>query len=308
MLFHSRVKCFCRTVAVIIVLTTVCPFFVPGVAAKKGRDAETGKHFLWSVASERNTIYLLGSVHILKKNSYPLPQAIENIYGCCKTVVFETDLDGMNDPDSQKMIMKRGLYPQGHTLSGNVSRETHALLKTRLEASGLSIAQFDRFKPWFVAMTITGLELQRLGFDPDLGIDRYFYEKAKQEKRDMVFLETNNFQLNLMASLNKRHQDSFLRGVLKELDVIESLASEMLDAWNTGNGEKLDSILKKSNAEDPEIYDRFFVQRNRKWITHIKRLMKQDNDVLIIVGAGHLVGKESVIDLLIKKGYSVMQR
>ena len=266
------------------------------------------KHFLWAVESESNTVYLLGSVHILKQDSYPLPYAIDNIYGCCRKIVFETDLDGMNDPESQAMLMKRGLYPQGQKLSEHISQETYSLLKKRLSASGLSIAQFEQFRPWFMALSIATTELQRLGYDPNLGIDRYFFERAKRDGKEKIFFEANSFQLNLMASLNNRHQDMFLNGVLKELDVIESLASDMLDAWETGNTGKLDAILKKSHAEDPAIYKRFFTDRNRNWVLKIRRLLKQNDDVLIIVGAGHLVGNDSVVDLLRKQGYQVKQK
>jgi uncharacterized protein YbaP (TraB family) len=96
--------------------------------------------------------------------------------------------------------------------------------------------------------------------------------------------------------------------VLKELDVIEALASDMLDSWKTGDDAKLDSILQISHAEEPDIYDRFFIQRNKRWMSKIQRLMKQDEDILIIVGAGHLVGRDSLIELLKKKGYEVQQR
>jgi uncharacterized protein YbaP (TraB family) len=266
------------------------------------------KHFLWAVESERNTVYLLGSMHILKQDSYPLPAAIESTYGCCRKIVFETDLDGMNDPESQGMIMKKGLYPQGQKLSEHISSETYSLLQKRLATSGLSIAQFEQFRPWFMALSIGSMELQRLGYDPNLGIDRYFFEKAKRDGKEKIFFEANSFQLNLMASLNNRHQDMFLKGVLKELDVVESLAADMLDAWETGNTGKLDAILQKSHSEDPAIYKRFFTDRNRNWVSKIRRFLKQHDDVLIIVGAGHLVGKDSVVDLLRQHGYKVRQK
>lgn len=292
----------------VISLLAVIWLFASDAHALEGRNSEAERHFIWTVETGRNTVYLLGSIHILKQDSYPLPREVEKIFDCCRKIVFETDLDGMNDPESQKRIMKLGLYPSGLTLQENISQETYSLVKKRADAAGLPVSQFDRFRPWFAAMTLTGIELQRLGFDPALGLDRYFYQKAKKEGREMIFLETNDMQLNLMTSLNKRHQDDFLRGVIKELDVVETLASDMLDAWKTGDAEKLDSILKISHAEEPDIYDRFFIQRNKRWISIIQRLMNQDDDVLIIVGAGHLVGKDSVIELLKKKGYDVQQR
>jgi uncharacterized protein YbaP (TraB family) len=214
----------------------------------------------------------------------------------------------MNDPESQGMIMKKGLYPQGQKLSEHISSETYSLLQKRLATSGLSIAQFEQFRPWFMALSIGLMELQRLGYDPNLGIDRYFFEKAKRDGKEKIFFEANSFQLNLMASLNNRHQDMFLKGVLKELDVVESLAADMLDAWETGNTGKLDAILQKSHSEDPAIYKRFFTDRNRNWVSKIRRFLKQHDDVLIIVGAGHLVGKDSVVDLLRQHGYKVRQK
>lgn len=292
----------------VITLLSVIWLFFSEANAQEAHSAEAQRHFIWTVESGRNTVYLLGSIHILKPDSYPLPQEVEKIFECCRKIVFETDLDGMNDAESQKKILKQGHYSSGRTLSENISQETYALLKKRAGAAGLPVSRFEGLRPWFAAMTLTGMELKRLGFDPALGLDQYFYQRAKKEGREMIFLETNGIQLNLMTSLNKRHQDEFLRGVLKELGVIETLAADMLDAWKTGDTDKLDSILKISNAGEPAVYDRFFIQRNKRWISKIQRLMKQDDDVLIIVGAGHLVGKDSLVDLLKKKGYDVQQR
>ncbi len=100
----------------------------------------------------------------------------------------------------------------------------------------------------------------------------------------------------------------FLKETLRELDVIESMSSEMVKAWKTGNIDKLYSIINISFHEYPDIYKRFFTQRNKRWIPKIKQLMRQHDDVLIIVGAGHLVGKDSVIELLREKGYKVRQK
>jgi uncharacterized protein YbaP (TraB family) len=269
---------------------------------------KTKRHFLWSVESKKNTIYLIGSIHMMKKDSYPLPEAIENIYGCCKKVVFETDLDGMSSPESQTKMIKRGVYPTGQALSQNISPQTYNLLERKLDKAGLPIVLFERFKPWFVALSITAMEIQRLGFDPDLGIDRYFFNKAKRDKKEMIFLETNEFQLNLMANLGRPQQELFLRETLRELEIIESMASDMVSSWRTGDVDKLNSIIKLSLGEHPDIYRRFFIQRNRRWASKIKHLMKQADDVLIIVGSGHLVGEESLLELLRKQGYEVKQR
>ena len=285
-------------ITLILALTLTVVF---GVQAAK---TVGGKHFVWSVETGRNTIYLLGSIHVLKQNSYPLAQAIEEAYGCCKKVVFETDLDGMNDAASQSKMLSMGLYPEGETLSQSISRDTLDMLEKR----GLPITAFERFKPWFVALSVTVMEIQRLGFDPSLGVDRHFYNRAKRDGKALDFLETNDFQLNLMAEMDNDQQEAFLRETLKELEVVEEMVGDMLEAWKEGDSSRLYSITKIGFEEYPDIYYRFFTQRNRSWAGKLQKMSENGEDMLVIVGAGHLVGEGSLIELLKKKGYKVKQK
>jgi uncharacterized protein YbaP (TraB family) len=294
-------------IPLILALTLTVAF---GVQAAKTAG---GKHFIWSVETGKNTIYLLGSIHVLKRDSYPLAQAIEEAYGCCKKVVFETDLDGMKDAASQSKMLSMGLYPEGETLSQSISQDTIDLIEKR----GLPIIAFERFKPWFVALSVTVMEFQKLGLDPTLGLDQHFYNRAKKDGRALDFLETNEFQLNIMAEMDNDQQEAFLRETLKELEVIEEMAElevieemadDMLEAWKYGDSDKLYSIIKIGFDEHPDIYDRFFLQRNRNWAEKLQEMSKDGEDMLVIVGAGHLVGEGSLIELLKKKGYKVKQR
>jgi uncharacterized protein YbaP (TraB family) len=169
------------------------------------------------------------------------------------------------------------------------------------------MTQLDKFRPWLTAQTLALMEMQRLGFDPGLGIDRYFYDRARKAGKRMDFLETNEFQLNVMAKMGRRQQEGFLKTTLQELAIIEEMASDMLNAWLHGDADALHSIIKRSFHENPDIYNRFFVQRNKRWMSRIRKLMKGGEDFLVIVGAGHLAGKDSVIDLLRQHGYRVRQ-
>jgi uncharacterized protein YbaP (TraB family) len=276
--------------------------------AREAAQIKTKKHFLWSVETGNNTIYLLGSIHLLNKDSYPLPYAIQRIYDSCSIVVFETDLDGMESPAAQQKMMKLAIYGSGDRLSQKISQSTYSLLEKKLSLSGIQVTAFEQFKPWFVAMTIAVSEVMRLGFDPNLGIDRYFYEKAGRDGKEKIFLESNEYQINIFAGLNERHQELFLRETLKELEIIETMVMDMVNAWKTGDTKRLHSILKMSYDQYPEIYDRLFTIRNKMWAGKIERLMKQNDNILIIVGAGHLVGNNSLIDLLKEKGHRVIQR
>lgn len=293
--------------AVLVLFAYLCIFFNLAYAQEdlqvKGR-----KTFLWSIETGKNTVYLLGSLHILKNDSFPLGVEIEDAYMDSKKIVLETDLDSINNPEFQAKMITLGLYPEGQTLAQNVSRETYRLLEKKLVAVGLPVAHFNRFRPWVSALALTFMEFQRLGFDPSYGIDTHFFNKAKKDGKEIIVLETMDYQLGLFTKMGKAEQESFLRQALKDLEVIDTMASEMVSSWKTGDVDKLNSIIKSSFEAHPDIYNRFIIQRNKRWISRIEDLMRQDENVLVIVGAGHLVGTESILELLKKKGYKIVWR
>jgi len=280
---------------------------ISAAAALAAETAKNPRHFLWSVKGKRATVYLLGSVHILKKDSYPLPDTIETIFDCCGKIVFETDLDGMKRPKMQNMMMKLGMYPAGQTLSGNVSEETYTLLTEKLRASGIPVERFGQFRPWFAAINLASLELERMGFDASIGVDRHFFDRAHKQGKTILSLESNEFQINLFARLSRQQQEFLLNQTLKEIDIIEEQFQDMIAAWRTGDDERFNAIVSKSFSEYPDIYNRLFTRRNKTWISEIRKLMNQEGSALVIVGAGHLVGRDSVIELLKKRGYRVDQ-
>lgn len=278
------------------------------VCAAQAAHAGTGKHFLWSIQTEKNTVYLLGSVHFLRQDAYPLAEAIENAYSDSQTVVFEADIDRGNSPELQAKMMSLGFYPEGQTLPQNVSEQTYKMLGKKVSAIGLPVSQFDHFRPWFAALMLTVMELQKMQFDPSYGVDAYFFRKAKEDGKQRIFLEPVEFQINLFAEMDPREQESFLRQTMEDLAVIESTVSDMVKSWQTGDVGTLGSILNMSFNEHSDMYDRLMVQRNKKWVSRIEDLLNRDGNVLVIVGAGHLVGDENLLQLLRKRGYKTEQR
>jgi uncharacterized protein YbaP (TraB family) len=268
---------------------------------------DSAKSCLWSVQSETNTIYLLGSLHVLKPDAYPLATAIENAYAASQKIVFETDLAAMADPAVQMKMLTAGLYPEGQSLFQNLSADTRQMLEKKIAELGLPAESFARFKPWFMAVTLGMLELQRMGFNPAYGIDMYFYGKAKQNEKTIGSLEPIDYQLDLLSNMNAQNQNSFLEQTLKDLELVTELAEDMVKFWQAGESDKLFRLLFKSFKDHPQIYDRLLIQRNQKWVTQIQALLQEADTTLVIVGAGHLVGPDSVVALLEKKGYTVNQ-
>ena len=272
-------------------------------------QTQTGqKSCLWSLQTGSTTLYLLGSMHLLKPDAYPLAPAIEQAYQASRLLVFETDLAAFHDAAIQTQIMDLGKYPPGQTLSQNIGLSTRRLLEKKLTALGLQPESFEPFRPWFVAINLEALEVLKMGFDPAYGIDLHFYGRAQNDGKQTTFLETPQEQLGIFAEMSSRDQNAFLAQTLKELDLMEELTSELILYWRNGDAPRLHALLSRSFQNHPALYRRIMIDRNKKWSGQIAKLIKQHRNIMVVVGAGHLVGPDSVVEMLRRRGYQPIQR
>lgn len=269
---------------------------------------QNGRKCLWRVSSGSNTVYLLGSIHLLSRWEYPLDEAYERAYRDSTVIVLETDLDKMDRPETQALVAQHSLLPKGRLVGDVLSAETFRMLQAQLQAEGLDMVQFEGLRPWVCALTLTMLELSKRGYLPKYGIDRYFYQKAKRDRKTIVPLESVEEQLSLFFELGKAEQDAFLRRTLIDLGKVETLFPEMLELWKAGDLKQLDRIVQESFAGHPVLYDKFLVRRNAKWLPVIQGFIGQPQNALVIVGASHLGGAQGVIAQLKKQGYSVTRK
>jgi uncharacterized protein YbaP (TraB family) len=214
-----------------------------GLHAKSTAVQQTTKSCLWSIQTQSNKFYLLGSLHVLKQDAYPLAAAIGSAYSDSRKIVFETDIAALQEPAMQAKMLQLGLYPEGQNLLQNLDGGTRQLLEKKMNALGLPLEQFARFKPWFLALTLTTLEIQRLGFNPLYGIDVHFFNKARTDAKEIGFLESAEFQLNLLGNMVKKDQIAFLKQTLKDLEIVNQLAADLVKFWKAGNATKMFFLL-----------------------------------------------------------------
>ncbi|MCP3952861.1 MAG: TraB/GumN family protein [Desulfobacterales bacterium] len=295
----SRFKAWQAAIAILIAVISL------GGPPAFGQD---GRKCLWAVSSGQNTVYLLGSIHLLSRYDYPLDEAFEDAYRDSAVVVFETDLDEMDRPETQSLMMQHSLLPKGRFIRDVLSAQTFQMLKAYLQAQGLDMVRFEGLRPWVCALTLTMLELSKRGYLPAYGIDHYFYQNARRDRKKIVPLESVEEQLSLFFELGNAEQDAFLRRTLTDLEIVETLFPEMLVLWKSGDLKQLDRIMQDSFAGHPALYDKFLVRRNAKWLPVIEGLIGQPDNVLVIVGASHLGGEKGVIRQLQNKGYKVVQK
>lgn len=275
--------------------------------SKESQTQQT-KHPLWVIQTPHNKVYFLGSVHVLDKRSYPLPEVMEKAYQESQILVFEIDINEMENLEFIKWSEQIGSYPEGEGLKQHITPELYQILEQEIISFGIPMLVVEKFKPWMVVITITFLEFNRVGFDTRYGVDKHFFDRATKDGKEKQFLETAKSQLEILNRMSPQDQENFLKQTLTDLKEIETNIKNLMENWKKGDIEKLSLFLNDSFKDHPALYHDIVVERNQNWIPHLEKLLKQNKNVLVIVGALHLVGKDSVLDMLEKKGYQANQK
>lgn len=263
---------------------------------------------LWEIESPKNTVYLLGSIHLLRETDYPLAQPIQAAFEDAETVVFEIDLAESESPQTVQTFLEAAI-PDGpdELLITALDAETYQLAEETAADFGFPLLNFHNLEPWAFYLSIAGLQFIKLGFEPEYGVDAYFYNQAVQTDKTILSLETIEEQLGFFDTLSAPIQADLVEQTMLELDTFEESMDSMIAAWKAGDVAALERLTLEGFADFPEVYDAILVQRNQNWIPDIESFINQSEDYLVIVGAAHLVGPDNVIQLLQDKGYSVQQ-
>jgi uncharacterized protein YbaP (TraB family) len=264
---------------------------------------------VWSVRGEHNTVYLFGSIHVLRPGDVGLPRAAQAAYEDAEQLVMEIDMDdpAIADPLAMAAQMQRyAQLPAGQSLESVLGAD-YATVAAHVQEAGLDIAMFDGFAPWFVGMLILQLEVAKRGFDPAHGIEQQVTDQAVADGKPILGLETPADQFAVLAGLSLPEQKRFLLMTLEETESADARLDELLTAWRTGDTATLARVLSEEFDEFPELYRPLTEERNRAWVEQLAGLLDDRDDYLVVVGALHLVGRNSVVDLLRQRGYRVTQ-
>ena len=269
--------------------------------------AEDSHHTLWAVRGDHNTVYLLGSVHALKAADSDLPTEALRAYVSAKALVMEINLNQISANRLLGSILDLETLPAGQTLEGALGPDVYRKFGARAKAVGLDPGFTSHFQPWFAATMLDQLVLAQLGFDPDAGVDRQLAKRAQTDHKDIIGLETIEEQIEILAQLSPEEQRHYVLHSLAEVDDISSRLDEIVSAWRTGDTKVLERLLGGALKEFPDLYTKLTTDRNRKWLPTITRLLTDDHDYLVVVGALHLVGRDGIVKLLQRRGDEVAQ-
>jgi uncharacterized protein len=264
---------------------------------------------IWEVRSEANAVYLLGSIHLGRSDMYPMGPVVEKAYQASKIVALEAD---PTDQESVMAAISASIYQPPESLQKNLPGPLLARLSRTLERYGIPLEQVQPMKPFLVAITLASIEYAKAGFDPSLGVDMHFARRAKQDGKPVVELESFGGQIALMSNLSGRLQESLLQVTLDSIDKgeIPALVGSMVDAWKTGDREKLQGAVSAEERKLPaalaqEFHRKLMSDRNSAMAGKIESMLNGPDVHFITIGAAHLLGQDSVLQILSEKGYRV---
>ena len=254
------------------------------------------------------TVYLLGSIHLLSADAYPLPRPVQDAYADAERVVFEASMDSLRARQGE--MAARGLLQGGKTLRGELPDDLYAQVQKAAPALaplGVGMPSVDRMEPWLVALLFQSAESIKVGLVPEHGVDMHFTARAREDGKPVGSLESVDFQMELFDGLTAAEQVSYLRQSLEDLPNATELMRQMVAAWRAGDADAIDLLMNESRERAPEMYARLLTDRNAAWVPQIEAMLRGRDDVLVVVGAGHLVGGDSVVAMLRRRGYTVDQ-
>lgn len=262
---------------------------------------------LWQIEGANNSVYLLGSIHLLRSQDYPLPAVLDAAYDEAEVLIMEIDMDDLDPLAMQTAFTSYGVLQDDSTLEDLMGDKLYAEATAAAKAVNIPLEMLNKTEPWYAAITIQIMLLDRIGFDPALGVEMYMMSKAVTDGKRIDGLETIDEQLQFLDGMSLQAQRDMLLATLTEGADLAAEMDKLISAWHHGDAGTLASEMLEELAEHEELYKALVTDRNARWVKQLRKLFEHDDDYLIVVGALHLVGPSGVPLQLEQLGYNVRQ-
>ncbi len=253
---------------------------------------------VWVMQGAANRVYIAGSIHLLRPENSALPLALERAYADAERLVFELDLDDLDEVQIAGEMMQAGTRTDGKSLSQTLPRPLAERLTRTAGELGLPVAMLDTMEPWLASLMVTSVSLLKAGFSSEAGIDQQLATRAKSDHKPITGLETAAEQFAVFDHLSAENQIHLLDLTLDEAAQVPTELAAIEQAWRQGDQARLAHELQDEMASFPDLESALLIERNRKWLPAIRALLRGNDDVLVVVGAAHLLGDKGLIALL----------
>jgi hypothetical protein len=262
---------------------------------------------VWAIRGEHNTVYLAGSVHLLKAQDSALPAAFDHAYTSAKGLVMELDMDNLDPSAAAGWMLENGMNADGQGLEAIVGSARYQQIATEAKRLGMAKELLDQFAPWVVGMELIELQYAQLGYDANSGVEMQLDQRAKVDGKPIRGLETLEEQLGFLGSMSMPDQLKFLDMTIAELHDTNGDTQSVVTAWRNGDAGKLSALLSDEYKSFPALYRLLVSDRNRRWVPQIEKLLKEPQNYFVVVGALHLVGDGGLLELMRRDGFKAEQ-
>ena len=264
----------------------------PVKAAPAVKDVDPA---LWVIKDEDTTIYLFGSIHVLKPGLGWFDDGVKTAFDSSDQLVLE--LVDLPAAETQALFGKLAMDQQGKTLRSKMNDADRAVYDAAMGKLGIPSPSFDPFEPWAAGIAMSLMAMQKAGFDPNSGVEKQLTAAAKVSNKPIAGLETAEFQLGIFDTLPEADQIAFLVETAKSIDDTNSMMDKMVNMWGSADTESLAQLMNEGMTSRT-LYDALLTNRNANWAKWISAQMKKPGVTFMAVGAGHLAGSTSVQALL----------
>ncbi|MEK7266451.1 MAG: TraB/GumN family protein [Pseudomonadota bacterium] len=280
----------------------------PPPPSSESARAEKGPA-MWAVTDADSTIYLFGTFHILPAGTKWTTPAFDTAMK--ETPVTLTEVDTTSEEAQRTLsalVTELGFNPPGVTLTGLLGPVRAVRFSAVASRYGLSMSAFEPMKPWLAMISLSVAIMQNEGFDAKNGAEETVLANAEAEGDRIAHLESAEFQIRALASLDEAEILADFDTSLAEYEDFDGYAARVLNAWTTGDIKALEKeTLKEMRETSPDSYRILIKDRNENWVKEITGMMAGDEDYFIAVGAAHLIGDGGVVDMLRKRGFAVQR-
>ena len=262
---------------------------------------------VWRVETGGQQLYIGGTVHLLRAADYPLPAAFDRAYADAQIVVFETSVSDKLTPEQQQAMLQATSLPGGQTIDEVLAAPTFKKLADHLEQNGLAPEAFNRMRPGMIALTLTLIELRRLGVT-QIGVDQHYIQRSSGDNKPQFFLETLQQQIDYLAALDVGIENEIILQSLQDIQQLGSQFDAMMASWRRGDREAMYDLFVRAMRDDfPGVYRVLLVERNQAWLNQIDAFLRSPETELLLVGSAHLLGPDGLLEHMTSQGYRVIQ-
>ncbi len=258
---------------------------------------------VWAIRGDHNTVYLAGSVHLLKAGDATLPPAFDRAYSGSRALVMELAIDQVDPMQAASWMLEHGMLKNGATLRATLGEERYRRVSAEADRLGIPMEAADLMEPWSLGLQMLEMQYMQLGFDPQQGVEQQLQHRAQADHKPITGLETMDEQLGVLERLSYPEQARFLDMIVTEMHDVESETDSVVTAWRNGDAVKLGALLSDEYKSFPALYRALVTDRNRRWLPQIEKLLHADQDYFVVVGALHLVGDGGLLQLVRQDGY-----